>query len=80
MFVPQPWALELHLLCERFKTLPRAGGIMDQELFELYMMQRAATILAIYDMSLAELTEQDLRGMYEQAVETAQRLQRIIFP
>jgi hypothetical protein len=31
-------------------------------------------------MSLGELTEQDLRGMYEQAVETAQRLQKAIFP
>lgn len=33
-----PWALELCLLCDRFSSLPRQGGILDQNGTELNLM------------------------------------------
>lgn len=44
------------------------------------MMQAAGNIVALYDMDLAELTEQNLRGARDLAVAYAQRLQRILWP
>jgi hypothetical protein len=78
--IPKPWAYELHTLCAHFNVLPRPGGILDQEFFELAMMQAAANIPVLYDMDLTELTEQDLRPLRDQAVEYAQKLQRTLFP
>lgn len=72
--------MELYRLYDSFKVLPRAGGLLDQELHELSMIQALSTVVALYDMSLSDLFEQGLLDERDQAIDYATRLQTILWP
>lgn len=43
------WALSLAERCERYKTLPGAGGAYDQDEWLMVMMEQAAGVSALFD-------------------------------
>lgn len=74
--MPVPWALELLHLCKRYSAMPRAGGVLDQEPFELCAMHAAERVQQVYNMSLIELVQSDLLQLRDRAEALATELQR----
>lgn len=40
--VAMPWALEMYFSCQNYNALPRSGGILDQDSYEMIAMDRTA--------------------------------------
>lgn len=59
-----PWALELYFFCKNYNALPRAGGILDQDSFELMAMDRAAYAYHLYKKDMKHYTADDQRLKY----------------
>lgn len=80
IYLPSPWAVELGRFCTQFNTLPRAGGILDQDLSELYAIRKVNQIEAAYGMDLMELHEAELIDSRDEALEVAKKLRDIQWP
>jgi hypothetical protein len=62
-----PWALELYFSCQNYNALPRAGGILDQDSYEMIAMDRTAFAYYAAKKPMKDQTadEQSLRIMLD---------------
>lgn len=59
---PEPWPLTLYHRCQQYNTLPRAGGILDQDDYVMQRMSHAANVYALAQMGPMELIKADPAG------------------
>jgi hypothetical protein len=58
---PAPWPLTLLADCRRYQVLPRAGGRMDQNSGEMYLMRVADRALEFARKPAAKWDKDDLK-------------------
>lgn len=72
--IPEPWHIALVRFCDGYSKMPRDGGILEQNLWELQVMVICRYLSKAIDMSLTELHEQGLREQFTKDKESAARV------
>jgi hypothetical protein len=52
-----PWLLLLWLQCQEYRTLPHAGGVLDQAVLLLQSMQAAGRAYREHEMTQSKIEE-----------------------
>lgn len=54
-----PWALDLYFSCQNFNALPRSGGILDQDSYEMIAINNAAAAYFTGKKKMSEYGQDD---------------------